>query len=418
MVNSINTNYIDRVWRPDLLTRLYVYSMCLLVYATAEVSWLMRIPRPLLYAIVSVIAIIKITQKGICTSRGRRTWILVWFTYIFITIVFATKGFLPILYNLVFFFSMSVVALLSYNEMRYLLKAITNCFVFILVISIFGWFLFLAGVPLSYTGPHYHENGFHVYYDYFFFTASSYTHEYQRFSSVFLEPGQMATPCVFLFHLNTRNDKIMRFRNLVLLTGIIMSYSLIAYGLLLLSIVANQLTRSNSRYKVPIIVVTFSLLGGLYWYFTTNEDTAIYVRIISRLEYDEENNTISGYNRTGENFEFHYAQLMRSSDKWFGIRNDLNESNNWTIQASGYKKFIVNHGIVGLSIVLLFMVILFLNNTSVASFIFFTIVVVAFLVRDLLTTPLWLTIAIIGMYILGEEKQEDNYSNEYQLQTA
>jgi len=38
---------------------------------------------------------------------------------------------------------------------------------------------------------------------------------------------------------------------------------------------------------------------------------------ISRLEYDEESNTISGYNRTGENFEFHYANLMQSSDKYF-----------------------------------------------------------------------------------------------------
>ncbi len=410
---------MEQVWKPDLLTKLYVFSMCLLVYATAEVSWLMSVPRPLLYVLVCGFAFIKMTQKGVCFSKGKIGWIFVWFVYIFMTIVVLQTNLFSTFYNILLFFSMSMVVLLSVDEMEYLLKAITNCFVFILVVSIFGWILYRIGFPLSYTGPIYHSNGYHIYYDYYFFTTqANMGGDFERFSSVFLEPGQMATPCVFLFHLNTRNDRIFRFRNIIMLVAIIMSFSLIAYGLLLFSIVANQLTRSNSRYKVPIMVMTLSLLGGLYWYFSTNEDTAIYVRIISRLEYNEESNTISGYNRTGDNFEIHYANLMQSSDKYFGARDQLTEGNNWTIQASGYKKFIVNHGIVGLSIVLLFMVILFLNNISVASFVFFTIVVVAFLVRDLLTTPLWLTIAIIGMYILGGDKQRDYYSNEYQLQTA
>ena len=201
-----------------------------------------------------------------------------------------------------------------------------------------------------------------------------------------------------------------------MLVAIIMSFSLIAYGLLLFSIVANLLTRSNSRYTVQIMVVTLSLLGGLYWYFSTNEDTAIYARIISRLEYDEESNTISGYNRTGENFEIHYANLMQSSDKYFGARDQLTEGNNWTVQASGYKKFIVNHGIVGFAIVLLLMLMLFWNNRSMASFVYVLIVVVAFLVRDLLTSPLWLTLAVIGTYIIGSE--EIKVEQPIQLQTA
>lgn len=413
----VSASNLQQVWKPNLLTKLYVFSMCLLIYAVAEVSWLMSIPRQPLYVLVSVIALIKMMQKGACFSKGRISFILVWFIYCMICIIVNSGTFFQALYYILLFLTMSSVVILSVDEMKYLLKVITNCFVVILVISIFGWVLYLIGFPLSYTGPHYHQNGFHVYYDYFFFTVgSSSTLEYQRFSSVFLEPGQMATPCAFLFHLNTRNDRIFRFRNMIMLVAIIMSFSLVAYGLLLFSIVANLLTRSNSKYTFPIMVVTLSLFGGLYWYFSTNEDTAVYARIISRLEYDEESNTISGYNRTGDNFEIHYANLMQSSEKYFGARDQLTEGNNWTVQASGYKKFIVYHGIVGFSLVLLLMLMLFWNNRSMASFVYVLIVVVAFLVRDLLTSPLWLTLAVIGTYIIGSE--EIKVEQPIQLKTA
>lgn len=421
----VSASNLQQVWKPDLLTKLYVFSMCLLIYAVAEVSWLRSIPRQPLYVLVSVLAIIKMVQKGVCLSKGRIGFILVWFIYCMMSIIVIRGNIFLGLYYILLFFTMSSVVMLSVDEMKYLLKVITNCFVVILIISIFGWILYLIGFPLPYTGPIYHSNGYHIYYDYYFFTTqANMGGDYERFSSVFLEPGQMATPCAFLFHINTRNDRIFRFRNLIMLTGIIMSFSLIAYGLLLLSIVANQLTRSNSKYKVLFTVVTLSLLGGLTWYFTTNENTAVYALIVTRLEYDEENNTITGYNRTGDNFEIHYANLMQSSDKYFGARDQLTQGDNWTTYASGYKKFIVHHGIVGFAIVLLLMIILFWSNRSIASFVFFTIVIVAFLVRDLLTSPLWLTIAITGMYIIGsdmyiisdEEKEEDQSID--QLQTA
>ena len=413
----VSASNLQQAWEPDLLTKLYVFSVCLLIYAVAEVSWLMSIPRQPLYVLVSVLALIKMVQKGTSFSKGRIGFILVWFIYCMMSIFVIRGNIFLALYYILLFFTMSTVVMLTVDEMKYLLKVITNCFVVILVISIFGWVLYLIGFPLPYTGPIYHSNGYHIYYDYYFFTTqANLGGNYERFSSVFLEPGQMATPCAFLFHLNTRNDRIFRFRNLIMLVAIIMSLSLIAYGLLLFSIVANLLTRSNSRYKVPTMVLTLSLLGGLFLYFSTNEDTAIYARIISRLEYDEESNTISGYNRTGDNFEIHYANLMQSSDKYFGARDQLTEGNNWTVQASGYKKFIVNHGIVGLAIVLLLMLMLFWNNRSMASFVYVLIVVVAFLVRDLLTSPLWLTLAVIGTYIIGSE--EITVEQPIQLQTA
>ena len=78
---------------------------------------------------------------------------------------------------------------------------------------------------------------------------------------------------------------------------------------------------------------------------------------------------------------------------------------NWTTNASGYKKFIVHNGIVGLALVLILMVILWWDNSNFRALAFVTMAIVAFFVRDLLTSLLWLTITVIGMYILGKENE-------------
>ena len=141
-----------------------------------------------------------------------------------------------------------------------------------------------------------------------------------------------------------------------MIIAIIMSFSLIAYGLILVSLVVNRM--GSSRFRVPAIILTLSLIVGLGYYFTSHEENAVYALIVSRLQYDEEN-TISGYNRTGDYFDSRYDNLMRSKDKYFGIHD---QSLDWTTNASGYKKFIVKNGIVGFAIVMIMMLVLLLDN--------------------------------------------------------
>lgn len=302
---------------------------------------------------------------------------------------------------------MASVIWLSFDEMKYLLKILTNCFIIILIVSIPAWILYLMGVPLAYTGPHYHENGYHVYYDYYYFTTQVNTglSDYYRFSSVFLEPGQMATPCAFLFHLNSKENKIFQFKNVIMIIAIVMSFSLIAYGLLLTSLVVN---RMEGKYRIPALVVTLLVIVGLGQYFISHEDNAVNALIVSRLEYSEET-TISGYNRTNDYFEARYDELMQSQDKYFGIHN---QSLDWTKNTSGYKKFIVKQGIVGFAIVMGMMLVLWWDNRNRSALIYGIMVVISFLVRDMLTTPLWLTCAIIGMYVLGADSKKVEYSNQ------
>lgn len=394
-------------WKPDFLNKLYVYSLCLLVYTAADVSWLFVIPRPPLYFLVSALAIINAVKNGVYVTPKKILWILAWFVFNLIIIVF-TGSIISQLFRLVYVLIMASVILMSLDEMKYLLKILTNCFVFILVVSIPPWFLYLSGVPLPHTGPHY-PNDFHIYYDYFFFTADAkvYSSDYNRFSSVFLEPGQMATPCMFLFHLNTKEGMLFRFKNIVMLVGVIMSYSLVAYGLLVVSLVVNQMQRN--RNGIVFVILTISILAGLSIYFMNNEENAVNRLIISRLEYDEEEGNISGYNRTNEDFDIRYNQMMDTSDKYFGLHE---ENLSWTTNTSGYKKFIVHNGIVGFAIVLFMMLILLMDNKKRLALVYCIMVIVAFLVRDMLTTPLWMTCAIIGMYLMGEDKEKVKYTNQ------
>ena len=64
------------------------------------------------------------------------------------------------------------------------------------------------------------------------------------------------------------------------------------------------------------------------------------------------------------------------------------------------------------------MLLLWLDNKKISVLMYCIMVVVAFLVRDMLTTPLWMTCAIIGACILGvdtedtEEIEELEYSDQ------
>ena len=158
-------------WKPDFFTRLYVYSLSLMVYAAGDVSWLYAIPRQPLYLLVFALSIVKATRSGMFSSPKKIIWIFTWFVFNVIIICVFRGTLVSQLFRLLFFSIMTSVILLSLDEMKYLLKVLTICFVVILVISIPPWILYLTGVPLPHTGPHYHENGYHVYYDYYYFTT-------------------------------------------------------------------------------------------------------------------------------------------------------------------------------------------------------------------------------------------------------
>jgi hypothetical protein len=355
-----------------------------------------------IWTAVIFLSVLKIGFIKSVKSKDLSIFILILIFYLHYTILSNSSVFEVFRY-VALVFSMISIVLLPVYEKKYLLKIITLFFVVILVISIPFWLLFLLGVNLPHSALIQHPNGFHVYYNYYFFRISVQNLDaiFPRFGSVFLEPGQLATPCVFLFFLNAmENEKVFSFKNSVLLIAILLSLSLIGYGILLVSLVAIAWFR-GSRHRYIWITFVLMAVGGFYIYFSTQEDSAVNYSILSRLEYDEDK-IISGNNRTAKVFDKNYESFIQSEDKYFGIHSQLNTpGHDWTNNSSGYQKFIVHYGIVGFSIFMLLILLLFWYNRSSRTFVFLIILVIAFLVRNLLQNPMWLSMAIIGMYTLN-----------------
>lgn len=396
------------------ITRLYVFVITLYIFRVYDVTWLYFISASLVGSIICFVVIIKfiLTKNRLLYKSKDITSVFLLLLYCFysITITHLHDGFIVITFTAIFL-SMTSVILLSREEKQYLLKVITNCFVIVLLVSLPFWILFLLGVNLPHSAPIQHPNGFHVYYDYYFFRISVRTVDalFPRFSSVFLEPGQLATPCVFLFFLNSLENKILSFKNIILLIAIIMSFSLIGFGLLLVSLVSIAWFR-GSRFRYILTVFVLLVIGGFYNYFSSFEDNAVSALILSRIEYDKDE-MIVGNNRTSYIFDMNYRSFLQSNDKYFGVHDQLKGNSNWASNSSGYKKFIVHHGIVGLTIFLLFIISLYWFNRNTKTTVFLLLLLTAFFVRDLLQNPMWMSMAIIGFSLLNPRNNTDVYGN-------
>ena len=180
-----------------------------------------------------------------------------------------------------------------------------------------------------------------------------------------------------------------------------MSFSLIGFGLLLLSFVAIAWFR-GSRYRFALTVVVLLVMGGFYTFFSSNDDNAVNALILSRLEYDE-NDIIVGNNRTSRLFDSNYQSLMQSNDRYLGVHHQIRSDYDWTHNSSGYKKFIVHHGLVGFTIFILYIVSLFWFNRNGKAFVFLIMLITAFFMRDLLQSPMWMSMAIAGLYLLNNK---------------
>lgn len=405
MAISLSTSAVKK---KDSFLYIYIACVCLYMYAFADILWLDRIPVTLVSIPTIIVSFIKIVQlKDSITSHQL---LLCYCFLLFSFFCFFTDwgvGFFFIKVPTLFLFTVSVI-LLPIEEKKLLLDAISKCMVLMIIISVPAWLLFLAGVDLPHSDMILHPNGFHKYYDYRFFRVDARNDEVidlmlPRFQSWFLEPGQFATPCVFLFYLN--GARFNR-KNLPFIIGIILSFSLVALVLFFGCIIARKIIVKEKYLFIKLLLIAI-VVGGVGYYFTqyVEQENSVNKYVFSRLEYDEDKG-ISGNNRTSAYFDKKYQKFLQSPDRYFGIKQQLSEGVNWTNNCSGYKKFIVKNGFIGFGLFMFFVFLLFYFNRSKPSFFFFVIAVTAFFVRDLLQAPLWLSIAIVGFYILNRRSNE------------
>jgi len=313
------------------------------------------------------------------------------------------------------FANIACVLLLSRLDKFKLLEFITNVLTCILAISVVCWTFRLMGYAfpvfeyVDLQDDMHHLNNCYVFYE----STDILSVVFPRFRGIFIEPGQLATPCVFLFF--ACGAKIKDWKNAILLVCILLSFSLAGYVCLLIGLFLKYLfTKGKARIVYILGFVLFIGTLSFYGIKYTNSDDPFVSLIIERLEYDEELG-FPGNNRTDYEFDTHFDQYIKSGKILFGMGDEIPTGYaSWTNHASGIKKFFVNFGLLGIITMIVLTILLLKRNYCRQSLVFFIVIWLGFIVRDMLHTQFWLIIAILGFFNIKHIYLKDN-NNTYNV---
>ena len=248
------------------------------------------------------------------------------------------NGYVSLAFNVFVFMSIFAV---EQNTLKRLMKNLTVTMAVLLVFSIPCFILYLIGFPLPFSSIE-NEDLMYSYYNYYFFLLDNrYVTDFiPRFHSVFLEPSHLGSACVFL--LLTQFGKWKKWYNLVLIVAIVMTFSLTAYILFIVSVFLNQWVRGKRIWLhiVSIIVVLGAV--GIFSYYYRNGDNMVNTLILERFEVDD-NGELVANNRVTNEFDDEFEDYIDSSDILFGREYDLLK---YGFGNSGYRVFIYDFGIL------------------------------------------------------------------------
>lgn len=271
-----------------------------------------------------------------------------------------------------------------------ILRIITSMFALVSLISLVIYILVIfAKIPLPFVDVEYLHYNYRNYFFFLFRTYDGVVLEYNRFHSLFLEPGYMG--CVGVLLLNANDFNFRNKYNKMILISILFTFSLAAYLLLFISFLFRSLNKKNIKFLFFLIFI----LVLVFLFFFNKEDSIIYQEIISRLLPSKEGG-ISGNNRFTTKFLYHYNEFKKSNDIFFGMGTKYR--NLTGMNSAGYKVYVMQYGIVGTFFVILFYSMISLKNFCRKTFELFVLNVLIFIN---LGYPLWTCILIT--YIAGCE---------------
>lgn len=198
---------------------------------------------------------------------------------------------------------------------------------------------------------------------------------------------------------------------MVLLIGTLLSFSLAAYGLLVGAILI--ILYQYRKYLWISVLLSMYLGVGLFSITYNDGDNVLNMAIVSRLEMTDEGE-IAGSNRTSMAFDSTYEKFLRSNEIWtgvgskaFGVRGD--GSDNVTIGCASYKRYFFLRGIIGSSLIVIFLILYCFYYHSSWSWGFLIIYVVANLIRDYPTMEMWMYLYLLAIpYLSNIQKQRLN----------
>lgn len=243
-----------------------------------------------------------------------------------------------------FFFCFYIISSLILTKEDFkieLFRFITKWFSLFLLVSAIFFILFYIGVPLPHTSLYFPS--LHYYFDnYYFFVVQDYE-TIHRFRSVFGEPGHLTQGLILLLVGNQLNlkDKYVLF----LFIAQILTFSLAGYICLFVAYSLFSIIRKNS-FKTIIFSVSI-LTGIIYMFVSLSENSYLYNIIGYRFspEYAETRNA-----RTTEYTDLIFSNFSHSLSFLWGLDNKKLEM----IDGSGYKVYLMNYGLIGGLLTVLF----------------------------------------------------------------
>lgn len=189
----------------------YAFSVILMMCYSNNMLFTWYIPR-MVIIVLSIIAPLMYMSFTKCDNRVPNVLLCLLWAIIIMYVVFTRRifSFISLFRKIGELLCVISVILLPSEQKKELLRIVTLCLTIIIAISLVPWILYLLGVPLPHSGPILLENGFHWVTNYYFFLSGEELNplKFPRFRGMFIEAGQIATVCVFLYFANNKKLRL------------------------------------------------------------------------------------------------------------------------------------------------------------------------------------------------------------------
>jgi hypothetical protein len=294
----------------------------------------------------------------------------------------------------VFFFAIQM----SDPEKEKMVRMTTMMYAWIIGISMVFYILItFCGITFPYSLIKHTNEGYPEFRNYQFLVVPNRFSVFQRFQSIFTEPGHVGTIASLILYVN--KYKLRKLSVFIIFVGLLLSLSLAAYVLLILGYCIYQFAAGKRLYKKIIIVLFVGLLSGSVglYLFEKYPDSIVTKLIVNRLRYDEEKG-FAGNNRVTSDFDYYYTKyFLGTSNMIWGAGPELfQEKFSWGVNS--YKSFFFTYGFIG--IVSLFMFYFSMSINSRLLFGLFIVYCASFLQRTyaLWEMELFLFVGTIGVF--------------------
>ena len=268
----------------------------------------------------------------------------------------------------------------------------TTIYAYIMATSIVAYLLVIVGFKLPYSIIEKPDSLFYPPFRNYrlFIIGTAQSVFFQRFQSIFTEPGHLATISALFLYIN--RYEIKRKSVLVIFISLLMSLSLAGYVLLILGYLIQMTARSKKIYITifKITAVTALFFGIGVFYYIKYPDSMLSRLILRRFELDERKG-IRGNNRTSKNFNYFYETKFLTSTGSIIWGADLSEAQRFSLLGRGgnnsYKVFLLNYGIISLILLFFMYFSIAAVNPSRLGFGLLLLYSASFLQRT--QTPLW-----------------------------